>query len=158
MFKPKAVFSEEVSPQRKLALKMKKPMIKVSTTLNKGTLHKHNNSDVTSKYTNSYIASKIPATTTAKKAKEIPKLLFTKLKYDQDTLLSTTRVRKHKHTLSDHQNIQPSYNFHVSKPLENKLSKQLSSPQKFSDNLSSTESLVKSFTPRKTTEEEKRLL
>ena len=159
MYKPTAVFTSQLSPQRRLALKVKKPVIKLFTNLQKSIQHKHNNSEVvTPKYSNLSIASKAPATTTAKRAKEVPKLLFAKIQHEPDYQLSTTRARTHKHVLSEHASSHFTYNFPVPRPPDSKLSKQMSSPQKFVESISSTESLIKAFTPRRSAEEEKRHL
>lgn len=158
MYKPSAVFTSQLSPQRKLALKVKKPVIKVTTTLQKSYQHKYNNSEiVTPKYPNPIIMAKAPATTTAKRARDVPKLLFAKVKQEQDYQLTTTRAKRHKYVLSENM-AQFSYNFPVPKPRDSKLSKQMSSPQKFMENLSSTESLLKAFTPRGSVDEEKKNL
>ena len=159
MLKANAIFSGDLSPQRKLSLKVKKPILKVTATLKKDNQHKHNNSDaVIFKYNNLALVSKMPATATAKKMKEVQNLLFTKVKHDQDNLLSTTRIRKHQHNLTEYQNMQSSYHFKVPKPLEPRLSKQISSPHKLSEAVSASDSILKSFTPRKSIEDEKRFL
>ena len=146
MFKPKVFMPSEFSPQRKLASNPKKPTI--NTSLQKSFQHKQSNSELsTPKNPNPYVLSKFPATTTAKKGKEVPKLLFAKIKQEQDFQLTTTRARKHKHSSSENPAFQTNYNYSAARPLENKLLKQLSSPNKFIESISSCESLKKAFTP-----------
>ncbi|OMJ74300.1 hypothetical protein SteCoe_26787 [Stentor coeruleus] len=156
MYKPQSYLTNELSPQRKLAIKSKKPTIKINFSLNKSSQHKHNLSELsTPKYSNPNKFVKVPATTTAKKVKEIPKLLFTKIRYDGDVNLSTTRARKHKHTLSENINL-----LDYSSASNTKVTgiKQLNSNNKQTENISSTDSLVKVSTPRRIIEEERKLL
>jgi hypothetical protein len=156
MYKPQSYLTNEISPQRKLAIKIKKPTIKINASLNRSSQYKHNLSELsTPKYANPNISVKAPATTTAKKAKEIPKLLFTKIRYDGDVNLSTTRARKHKHALSE--NVNPPDHSSASNTIVtgSRLSKQLNSAHRLTESISSTESLVKAFTPRRSMEEER---
>lgn len=159
MYKPQSYLTNEISPQRKLAIKIKKPTIKINTSLNRSSQYKHNLSELsTPKYANPNISVKAPATTTAKKVKEIPKLLFTKIRYDGDVNLSTTRARKHKHALSE--NVNPPDHSSASNTIVtgSRLSKQLNLTHRLTESISSTESLVKVFTPRRSMEEERKLL
>ena len=162
MQKSQPFLGTDLSPQRKVFIKLKKPIQKVNSTLQKTIVQKHGFSDLsTPRYSNPAITYKQPATTTAKKIKQVPKILFTKLntkaKNDSDHQLSSFRGKKHKHTTSEnvvnlHKSIKTS---EEKTSIERKNSNKPISPRKIIENIASTESLLKSVTPRRSAENER---
>lgn len=157
MFRPQVSVPNDTSPSRKQALKGKKSGIKIAIQKPKNAVHKHNLSEISAPKYNPNVFIKQTAPTSVKKTKEVPKLLFTKLKEDIDLQLTTTRARKHKYNLSDNVSHDISYN-KPPKPLDPKKPKLTVSPIRISDGISSTDSLIRSYTSRRTAEDEKRLI
>ena len=146
----------EVSPHKRVEIKLKRPTIKINTTLQKS-LQRPNISDYsTPKYVSTSFQVKIPLPTTAKNAREVPKLLFSKFNPEPDNQMSSNRSRRHKYTLSDNINLAP-FQCATSRPSDSKLGKILNSPQRPIETISSSESLSKSFTPRKNVDEDRKM-
>lgn len=146
----------EISPHKRVEIRLKRPTIRINTNLQKPVQRPNVSDYSTPKHESVSFNTKVPATTTAKKTKEVPKLLFSKFNPEPDNQLSSNRTRRHKYTLSDNFSF-VNFQCNTSRPSDSKLSKQLASPHKVIESISSSESINLSFTPRKTVDLDRKL-
>ena len=147
----------EISPHKRIEIKLKRPTLKLNTTLQKVAQRPSISDYSTPKYVSTSFQAKVPVT--SRKVSEVPKLLFTKINHESDkSQLSSNRSHRHKYTLSDNlSNLHVSFQCSTSRPSDSKLSKQIYSPHRIIESISSTESLSKSYSSRRTIDEDRRL-
>ena len=147
----------EVSPHKRIEIKIKRPALKLNTTLQKVVKRPSISEYSTPKYVSTSFQNKPPIT--SRKVSEVPKLLFTKINHVGDSIqLSSNRSRRHKYTLSENfTNPQPSFQSSTSRPSDSKLTKHIYSPHRIIESISSTESLSKSYSSRKPIDEDRKL-